>query len=121
MLGNKLYNFQIWSFAKINVAKSFRTRQSQKLMSQKTFEFFPSFAKISVAKINENEKFMQHQQCLDEDRDYSTCMLVEHYNEEDKMDDNSNDIYQMESEKEGDKNDNRNIFVIFDEIGEDDK
>ena len=34
------------------MAKSFRNRQSQKLMSQKTFKFIPSFAKINVAKIN---------------------------------------------------------------------
>ena len=61
----------------------------------------------------------EHQQYLGDDRGYSTCFIAENSNEED---DTANDIYYMETEEEGEEDENRNIFEILDdEISEDDE
>ena len=63
----------------------------------------------------------EHQQYLGEDRGYSTCFIAENSNEENDTH-TTNDIYHMETEEEGKKDENRNIFEILDDgISEDDE
>ena len=66
--------------------------------------------------------FEKHQQYMGEDRGYSTCFIAENYNEEDDTH-TAHDIYYMETEEEGEEDENRrNMFEILDdEISEDDE
>ena len=46
--GTSIKNCRVRSFAKNDVSEHIKVRQSQILMSQKTFRLFPPFAKTSV-------------------------------------------------------------------------
>ena len=63
----------------------------------------------------------EHQQYLGEDLGYTTRFIAENSNAEDDTH-TAKDIYYMETEEEGEEDENRNIFEILDnEISEDDE
>ena len=64
--------------------------------------------------------FEEHQQYLGQDRGYSTRFIAVNSNEEDDTHKAIN-IYYMETEEEGEEDENGNIFEILDdEISDDD-